>query len=579
MIKSHCQNDQKLLQEYDLVNPYREKRETVLRAAIMKSTKEHDTDDWERNYILMNMYMPKTYEMLEKEYHLTFAMALYMAEHIKQTSELHKLTVDCDLADVVMPSCRLIAHSEEVKSALYIIQHRNDDLGENDRFLLNPYSVKKKVPEVPSRARFHKLMALVGHQDEAKAYYEQKREAWRETFFKALGTFIEKLGSFHETYDDEVYGNDFDPIAQYDFFSDFLYPNLSYQTREERKAQSLSLHQAYAFLPKAFGVTTDRTLFALGKSSENKEAQALMDAYQVEDPYLLAYGLLVFLDERDDALFIYGENTKMLEKACQRFAWNFPEDIAQSSFVKAADYFQKICRYKEKDYGVDGLIYELSDVVLPLSLKQVKSPFRLRARDQGFVDGFMTALHQSPIHQGDTNDQVTEALVYQERENKKLRQEVEQLKKESHLYSTKNTGYREEYEAIKKQYEDLKEETAKLREIIFHQSEEDLPEEKLTIPLPYRVKERVLIYGGHQSWQKNIKSLFTGEIEFMLSGQKPSQDYLRRFDVIFLQTGGMGHADYYYLINIIRRYNLNLRYFTMSGVKACAKELYDYEER
>ncbi|MDD6422068.1 MAG: hypothetical protein PUF83_03290 [Intestinibaculum porci] len=38
MIKSHCQNDQKQLKEYDLVNPYREKRETVL-PAIMNSTK------------------------------------------------------------------------------------------------------------------------------------------------------------------------------------------------------------------------------------------------------------------------------------------------------------------------------------------------------------------------------------------------------------------------------------------------------------------------------------------------------------------------------------------------------------
>ncbi len=32
MIKSHCQNDQKRLKEYDLVNPYREKREIVLRS-------------------------------------------------------------------------------------------------------------------------------------------------------------------------------------------------------------------------------------------------------------------------------------------------------------------------------------------------------------------------------------------------------------------------------------------------------------------------------------------------------------------------------------------------------------------
>lgn len=32
MIKSHCQNDQKQLKEYDLVNLYREKRETVLRS-------------------------------------------------------------------------------------------------------------------------------------------------------------------------------------------------------------------------------------------------------------------------------------------------------------------------------------------------------------------------------------------------------------------------------------------------------------------------------------------------------------------------------------------------------------------
>jgi hypothetical protein len=304
-----------------------------------------------------------------------------------------------------------------------------------------------------------------------------------------------------------------------------------------------------------------------------------MKSYQVEDVYLLMYGLLVLIDERDESLFDYGVNTGMLKRACIDLDWYYGYDFNKSKEVANADYFVKHYEYDQKKYTVNAIIYDTSGYVMPRQIISVKSKVRLRARDQGFVDGFMTAAH---FHHNDVSDEgshVEEELVKLTRENKKLRESLEKLKKENYQVASKNKGAQSAYQKMKHDYDTLLNETARLREIIFHQEDEDLKDEVIKIKLPYQVKENVLVYGGHKSWNKNMKLRFIGPIEFMLSGARPAVDYLRHFDVIFFQIDSVGHDDYYYLIDAVRRYDLNFHYFTMRGVKACTKELIDYEER
>lgn len=579
--------DSNLAITYDMINPYRAKREQVVRDFIKKYY-DPQKDYWLTNYVILNFTYPKSYELLEEDESLTLAMALYMIDHIEDISEVRKLSAGCPIDDVMFPFFIPLGYQhEDVKSILYIIQHRNDDLGENHRILLNPYSFQKSVPEVPSRARFHALMKLVGHRTEARAYYEKKRKEWFETFVRALDAYTEVEKSYHEQIADPFYQNGYEPLPSYEFFTDFLEPNLSYKSREERKKQSLAVHDAYIHLPRLFNASAQTTDFVARLNDEyqwetdHTPPAMVMREYQVEDPYFLAYGLLVLLDERDDSLFDYGVNVGMLNRAATEFAWHYDYEGDDLDIVNAHDYFHKDYEYEKRKYPVNALLYDTSGFVLPSQVEVVKPRIELDAKDQGFVDGFMTAVDSfSHVYEEvDDGNRLVEELVDTQQINKKLRQEVEKLKRESHFVTSKTNQYKDKYEKIKHEYDQLNDEVARLREIIFHRDEEDLPEEKVDISFPYQVKEKVLVYGGHKSWYKNMKQLFNGPIEFMLSGGRPPHDYLRSFDVIWLQTDSIGHDDYYYLIDIVRRYDLNFHYFTMRGVKACAKELVEYEER
>lgn len=569
------------LSDYDLVNPYREKREAVAKATAMKYAQNGVSVSLIENYVFMNLTLPTTYEMVEEIDYFTLAMALYMLDHIPSISEVHKLVAGCDIDDIEMPPIMPLDHDlEDIKAVMYLIHHRNDDLGGSDRILLNKYSLEKKVPEVPSRARFHALMDLVGQRDEARHYYEKKREEWMQIFFKAISSFDDSIEGFKEKNINEFYDNCFDPLPEYDFFSDFLEPNLSYASKEERKKQALESHRSLLMLPKIFSQTQKATIFAANmKAIQEGEAADIMKSYQVEDGYLLAYGLLVLLDERDESLFDYGTNVNILERASELFPWNCNDEISKIVEKPAHDYFTKVYDYQGNHYPISSLLYDSINALLPGTIRTVKTKVRLRAKDQGFMDGFHTALGLISHQEQESDDhQLAEELVHTQHMNKKLRQEIDQLKRESHNFFSKTSDYQEQYNQIKQEYETLKEETAKLREIIFNQEIEDIPEEKMNISFPYTLKEKTLVYGGHESWIKNLKTMFAGDIEFMRPGQRPPYDYLLNFDVLWLQTNSIGHDDYFYLIDIVRRYHLNLRYFTMRGVKACAKELVEYEE-
>lgn len=167
--------------------------------------------------------------------------------------------------------------------------------------------------------------------------------------------------------------------------------------------------------------------------------------------------------------------------------------------------------------------------------------------------------------------------------NKHLQAELAQLKSQA-----KNTSYElaRENRALKEQIEKLTgaadgmtQELADLREIVFNQQQEMPAEDAADIKtaFPYRLSRRVVAFGGHDSWLREIK-FKVPDVRFM--GENISNaEIIRRADVIWIQTNCIGHAAYYGVTNLARRYNRKVRYFQYASAAKCAEQIAEEEEK
>ena len=78
------------------------------------------------------------------------------------------------------------------------------------------------------------------------------------------------------------------------------------------------------------------------------------------------------------------------------------------------------------------------------------------------------------------------------------------------------------------------------------------------IQLPYTSKQKIIIYGGHESWRNSIKSLLLN-VRFIEPNEKPNSNTIRNADIIWMQTNAMPHDHYYKIMDIARQYKIPVR--------------------
>ena len=103
-------------------------------------------------------------------------------------------------------------------------------------------------------------------------------------------------------------------------------------------------------------------------------------------------------------------------------------------------------------------------------------------------------------------------------------------------------------------------------------AQRDQQETEVQIMFPYRMKKRIAVYGGHESWRKAIRPMLP-DITFIPRGQKPNPDMIRNQDQIWIQANAMAHKDFYRLINFVRLYHIPVRYFGYASARKCAIQL------
>ena len=155
-----------------------------------------------------------------------------------------------------------------------------------------------------------------------------------------------------------------------------------------------------------------------------------------------------------------------------------------------------------------------------------------------------------------------------------LKSEIKRLKQLSYDSSREVRDEKARYEALAQKAANDAQELHDLRELVFNQHTEQYEEDYASteISFPYYTDKRIVVFGGHDSWAREMKPKFP-DIRFIDRDMLPNPDLIRRADVVWIQTNALAHKYFYRIIEEVRKNNISLRYFSYAGVSKCAEQL------
>ena len=159
----------------------------------------------------------------------------------------------------------------------------------------------------------------------------------------------------------------------------------------------------------------------------------------------------------------------------------------------------------------------------------------------------------------------TEALIRQ----------VKELQSALHDAERAAERLKEQLQMAEQKGEADRAELAQLRETLYNLRGGEAPEAGDSGPLvelPWQVKRRVVVFGGHDSWRKAVKPLLPGA-RFYDREVLPDLNTIRGADVVWLQANALSHKYYYRIIDTARKNDIPVRYFGSASAQKCAVQL------
>lgn len=135
------------------------------------------------------------------------------------------------------------------------------------------------------------------------------------------------------------------------------------------------------------------------------------------------------------------------------------------------------------------------------------------------------------------------------------------------------------FEVAEAKSEAERQELADLREIVFKLDTNELEERsESTIQLPCEILHDTVIFGGHETWVKAIKPMLKGSVRFVSKDLVMFDlSLIRNADVIWVQSNAIPHTAYYRIVDIARKYNKPIRYFTIASAAKCSEQVAEYD--
>lgn len=348
-----------------------------------------------------------------------------------------------------------------------------------------------------------------------------------------------------------------------------------------------------------------------------QEAAEGMYNFPIEDPYEICFAILYLLD--DDYAWIYSFTGAIVCRAAVMLPWGFTQYTEQddgfwfndwklipsqpidpewyeTKYAGNPNIYEDDEEAEEPhDMSLAQIVYENTGAILPCDMSRydgVKKELKkkgLKPSQAAVLCGVMSVLGETSRRRDFYSEPVEETqepsvdVAAFTAENEQLKRELarlrEQTKTENYNVVKENRELKEKLEAVERASEEMTLELADLREIVFSR-QTDTPEEKpeeMTVAFPYHTTRRLVAFGGHDSWLREIK-FKVPDVRF-LGEDIPSPEVIKRADVVWIQTNCIGHKSYYGIIDLARRYERKVRYFKYAGATKCALQVVEEEQQ
>ena len=99
------------------------------------------------------------------------------------------------------------------------------------------------------------------------------------------------------------------------------------------------------------------------------------------------------------------------------------------------------------------------------------------------------------------------------------------------------------------------------------------PRSSLTdIVFPYHNIQRIVVFGGHDSWAREIKPRLP-DVRFVDKDMVPNAELIRRAEIVWIQANAISHAYYYKILDETRKHSIPVRFFSYASALKCAEQL------
>lgn len=340
-----------------------------------------------------------------------------------------------------------------------------------------------------------------------------------------------------------------------------------------------------------------------------------MLAFPIEDPYEICFALLYLLNQDDDCVWSYSFMLAVVSRAAAMLPWSgavfnesndgywynndekIPPQPLDSEWYERKYIGDRDATGRRDDVNLAQLVYQYTGVIVPRNTRRYDGAAKklrkngLKPSQASMLCAVMNILGEASRQQKYLPDGTTAetspiepaAAEQAAEENAQLKRELTQLKaqmkKINHDLSQENAILQDKLSKAEKASAAMAQELTDLREIVFNQ-QRSVPQEKeepAKIAFPYRTDRRVIAFGGHDSWLREIK-FKVPDVRFM-GEDISSAEVIRRADVVWIQTNCIGHNTYYNVIDLVRRYGRKVRYFKYASAVKCAEQVAEEEEK
>ena len=354
--------------------------------------------------------------------------------------------------------------------------------------------------------------------------------------------------------------------------------------------------------------------------------------FEIEDPYQFCFAQLYLIDSGSDLPWMYFPGSSMMMTCASTLPWGLlkyrmePDGIwvhydeVSDAYIPGYQKMEMPKRIKlpnlenwykmeyldsqEKNshwqqmYNLSQIIYEITGSIMPRKLDRIYpaipeldrygikgklalhpliycisllSEARHQNRGSHYHPDFQwiedVSEEEETVSEEETSDDLKKRIA-------ELEAEVKKLKAVSYDASREVLAEKQRYAKLEEDRDNDRQELADLRELVFHQNQEIYHADSVDedIEFPYHTERRIVVFGGHDSWAKEIKPKLP-DVRFIDRTMQPNADLIRNADVLWLQHNAISHKYYYKIINEARRYHIPVRYFAYSSAVKCAEQI------